>query len=241
MAIYVLGDIHGQKDRFDEMLKKINFSDSDRMIILGDVIDRGPFGVALLQQIRDTPNMELMIGNHEDMMLRALGYVGGSSTDWLGCWYSNGGRITHLGLKQLGDYEMIQLIGWVRGLATKDENIARFVRNANGDLFYLTHGWPQAKSEYENRYDWVYQSVWERPVTHSIPYVPPCMDGEKATVIVGHTPTMFFGHRGIYHADNFIDIDCGCAAIRLGDKPTNEVSSACLGCLNIDTMEEIYV
>ena len=41
MAHYVMGDIHGEADRFRAMLKKIQFSEDDILILLGDVIDRG--------------------------------------------------------------------------------------------------------------------------------------------------------------------------------------------------------
>lgn len=41
MAHYVMGDIHGEADRFHAMLKKIQFSEDDTLILLGDVIDRG--------------------------------------------------------------------------------------------------------------------------------------------------------------------------------------------------------
>ena len=38
MAHYVMGDIHGEADRFHAMLKKIQFSEDDILILLGDVI-----------------------------------------------------------------------------------------------------------------------------------------------------------------------------------------------------------
>ena len=40
--IYVLGDIHGCYDKYEEMLKRIRFSDDDTLFVLGDVVDRGP-------------------------------------------------------------------------------------------------------------------------------------------------------------------------------------------------------
>ena len=40
MAHYVMGDIHGEADRFHAMLKKIQFSEDDILILLGDV-ERG--------------------------------------------------------------------------------------------------------------------------------------------------------------------------------------------------------
>ena len=39
---YCISDIHGEYGRYLEMLEKINFSDEDKLYVLGDVIDRNP-------------------------------------------------------------------------------------------------------------------------------------------------------------------------------------------------------
>ncbi len=49
---------------------KIHFSAQDTLYILGDVVDRGPHGVEILQEIMRTPNMKMLLGNHEFMCLR---------------------------------------------------------------------------------------------------------------------------------------------------------------------------
>ena len=65
MAHYVMGDIHGEADRFHAMLKIIQFSEDDILILLGDVIDRGPDGISLLLEIMEMPNVIMVLGNHE--------------------------------------------------------------------------------------------------------------------------------------------------------------------------------
>ena len=60
----MISDVHGEADLFHAMLRKINFSDSDNLIVLGDVIDRGPMGISLLTEIKDAPNIEMIMGNH---------------------------------------------------------------------------------------------------------------------------------------------------------------------------------
>ena len=46
---YVTADLHGYSiDKFKELLALAGFSESDRLIVLGDVIDRGPDGIKLL-------------------------------------------------------------------------------------------------------------------------------------------------------------------------------------------------
>ena len=38
--IYVMSDIHGQKRRFDSIMKQIKLQPEDTLYVLGDVIDR---------------------------------------------------------------------------------------------------------------------------------------------------------------------------------------------------------
>ena len=40
MGTYVIGDIHGCYDELVQMLKVIDFKESDRLILVGDYIDR---------------------------------------------------------------------------------------------------------------------------------------------------------------------------------------------------------
>lgn len=49
--IYVMSDIHGQKRRFDSVMKQINLQPEDTLYVLGDVIDRNPDGIKILRQI----------------------------------------------------------------------------------------------------------------------------------------------------------------------------------------------
>lgn len=46
---YVMSDLHGMYDRFIAMLEKIDFSDSDELFIIGDIIDRGERPVDILE------------------------------------------------------------------------------------------------------------------------------------------------------------------------------------------------
>lgn len=53
--IYVMSDIHGHRRRFDSVMKQINLQPEDTLYILGDVIDRNPDGIRILQQLRAMP------------------------------------------------------------------------------------------------------------------------------------------------------------------------------------------
>lgn len=73
MSSYCISDIHGDLDSFRRMLKKIGFSPKDTLYLLGDAIDRGDRSLEVLRLVMETPNIVMLMGNHEQMMLDALG------------------------------------------------------------------------------------------------------------------------------------------------------------------------
>ncbi len=68
--LYVGSDFHGEYSLFIKLLEKINFSDSDRFIICGDIIEKGPESVRLAQYVFSKPNIECILGNHEYAFLK---------------------------------------------------------------------------------------------------------------------------------------------------------------------------
>jgi bis(5'-nucleosyl)-tetraphosphatase (symmetrical) len=59
------GDVHGCIDEFNELIKTIAYNKkSDRLILLGDLIDRGPDSVAVVKRAREM-DLECVTGNHE--------------------------------------------------------------------------------------------------------------------------------------------------------------------------------
>jgi bis(5'-nucleosyl)-tetraphosphatase (symmetrical) len=65
-----IGDIHGCIDEFNELLKKLQYDPkTDRLILLGDLVDRGPDSLAVLQRAIDL-NLECVMGNHEHKFVK---------------------------------------------------------------------------------------------------------------------------------------------------------------------------
>ncbi len=48
---YIIADIHGCYNEYINLLKKIKFTDKDTLYILGDVVDRGPEPIKILQDM----------------------------------------------------------------------------------------------------------------------------------------------------------------------------------------------
>ena len=75
MANYVMSDLHGHYNQYLMMLDKIGFSDSDMLYILGDIVDRGPHPVKILQDLMKRPNVCCIAGNHEVMFLKNIKFL----------------------------------------------------------------------------------------------------------------------------------------------------------------------
>lgn len=66
----IVGDIHGCIDEFNELIKKLSYDkNSDRLILLGDLVDRGPDSQAVVQLAREM-DLECVMGNHEHKFLK---------------------------------------------------------------------------------------------------------------------------------------------------------------------------
>lgn len=79
--VYAVGDIHGRADLFEALIAAIEADDAARrpavttVILLGDLIDRGPDSAGVLRRARDWQQrrqVRVLMGNHEEMFLAAL-------------------------------------------------------------------------------------------------------------------------------------------------------------------------
>jgi serine/threonine protein phosphatase 1 len=75
--LYAVGDIHGEVGKLDALLGKLPLEAGDRLVFLGDYVDRG-FGsravVDRLIALRGSHECVFLLGNHESMFLDFLGW-----------------------------------------------------------------------------------------------------------------------------------------------------------------------
>lgn len=72
----VVGDIHGCIDEFKELIQTLAYNkEADRLILLGDLIDRGPDSVAVVRLAREM-DLECVMGNHEHKFIKWYRSVG---------------------------------------------------------------------------------------------------------------------------------------------------------------------
>ena len=71
MQALVIGDIHGCFDELQALLDKAGLVEGDAIISIGDHVDRGPQTPQVLSFFMNTPNAEVIMGNHERKHVRA--------------------------------------------------------------------------------------------------------------------------------------------------------------------------
>lgn len=97
-SLYVIGDIHGMLHQLNVILKRIlPLRKSDKIIFLGDYIDRGGYSFEVLERLiqlqKDYPDQCIfLMGNHEFVFYDAI--QPGSMFDSYKTWMNNGGYNT---------------------------------------------------------------------------------------------------------------------------------------------------
>lgn len=93
MPTYAIGDIHGCDRSFQALLEQIALQPGDALILLGDLIDRGPDSKGVIDrvfQLQEAGHSVTCIrGNHEQLLLNAR-----LDPDKVELWLMNGGRQT---------------------------------------------------------------------------------------------------------------------------------------------------
>lgn len=98
--LIAIGDIHGDRRLLDDLLNAIADNPppaglTDRLIFLGDYVDRGPDSAGVLDRVcgllESRPGTVALKGNHEDLMQR---FLSAGETRAFALWMVNGGDAT---------------------------------------------------------------------------------------------------------------------------------------------------
>lgn len=225
-------DLHGcDPELLQRLLKHANFGEDDFLFVLGDVIDRGEQGAELLLWLTQQPNVQMILGNHEAMMLscdflfeevteESLDRLQKEQMLLLENWLENGAAPTITGLRRLlrRDPELVQgILDYLR-----DAPLYERVR-VGKKRYILVHGGLGGFDPGKSLDDYTpTELLWVRPELEERFF-------DDATVILGHTPTEYYGasNRGrMLRTDTWLDIDTGAAMgrspmlLRLGDEKT---------------------
>lgn len=105
--LIAIGDIHGRLSKLTGLINKINPTMDDRIIFIGDYIDRGPesFQVVeyIIEFVNKFPNTITLRGNHEDFIISL--FKGNMSQYLRNIWLEdNGGKLTLKSYKKAGHF-----------------------------------------------------------------------------------------------------------------------------------------
>ena len=126
--LWVVGDVHGALGSLRTLLRRARLTDFEdhwlgdgaTLVLLGDLMDRGPDGLGVLRlvqrlgaQAQEAGGQVIsLLGNHEVMMLAALRFrgrrVGGDPYGLYTYWKENGGRLRDLSQLEPADLEWLE-------------------------------------------------------------------------------------------------------------------------------------
>ncbi len=183
--IYAIGDIHGCARALDSLIDKLPLCNTDKLIFLGDYIDRGPDSKAVVEKLlalRQVYDCVFLRGNHEWMMLN---YVLNNRDFEL--WMMNGAYAT---VRSYGDVKKIP-----------SEHLEFFENTVyyhieNGYFFVHAGVKPYLPVQEQNNFD----LIWIR---EEFIYAENPLEGY--IVVFGHTP-----FENVFVSRDKIGIDTGC-------------------------------
>lgn len=236
MAIYVTSDLHGLPLKVLKLLlNKVNFSENDWLYILGDVVDRqNDGGIEILKWLLEQPNAQLILGNHEAMLLSCdfvfeeitnenlIGFTK-EKIELLMNYTQNGGDVTLKALRKLmhtSPETVEDILDYLR-----EAPLYETVSVGNNDFLLVHSGIDnfdknKKLSEYTaDEFIWAWPEITDEYFDDII-------------TVFGHTPTMSYDNtiKGkILKTKTWIDIDVG---VPYGNKPA---------LLRLDDLEEIYL
>lgn len=236
---YVISDIHGQITEFKNLLEKIDFDGiRDKMIIAGDVLDRGNYGIELIKYIEpyiETGSMKILMGNHE---MFCLNYLDGKLDDFTYKLFGGAGTIKSLNKMTKESKENLYL--FLKSLPIYEE-----IRTKYGETV-VTHSGLSANCVIFNKdktinvvksieaaadinlYDFLLSDDIHRMEEYDLNRL-------DKSLIVGHVPVMNLNDdesNHIYRATGYMCIDTGAPFVEKG---------GAMSCYCVETDEQIYL
>lgn len=228
--IYVVSNIHGNYEKFKDLLTKISFSDDDIMYILGDSVDFGEGSMELLEDISMRMNVYSVCGEHDalaykmlsgfDSMLKTGETPDADFVVTMQEWTKKGGQPTLDAFRALDEDMKEGILDYLSDMPAYEVAVTD-----DGREFLLVHaGIANFKSGKEFD-DYAPEDFYTEALDMDKEYF------KNAYVVVGHVPTAELGEpKGkILRRGKNIAIDCGA------------YKGGALACLCIDTDKEYYI
>ena len=212
---YIISDIHGCYEEYKELLKKISFSEEDELFVLGDVVDRGPEPMKVLQDMMTRTNVVYLLGNHDFMFYTimkkfAVEVTGDnydsqlSDDDMLAyiTWIQDGGYQTAEAFRKLNRYEKEDILDYV-----SDAMIYEVLEHDNKEYILVHAGLGNFSAE-KDLDDYELDELLESRTDYTKNYF-----ADDRILVTGHTPTLSiqgWEKPEVFAENNHIALDCGC-------------------------------
>jgi serine/threonine protein phosphatase 1 len=194
---FVIGDIHSHYLELTELLKTINFDfNTDTLISLGDLIDRGPQPIEVIETLMTIKNFIHILGNHDDWFYQYLLH-NTQPYEWL----AQGGQSTFDAYKNNPECHE-------RHLSFFEKSKLFFVDIENR-LF--VHGGYNHRIPFSLQKENKELLIWDRSlVLTAMEYEQYNQKFEEFTeIFVGHTPTLFIKENTPQKFSNLWMLDTG--------------------------------
>ena len=179
--VWVVGDVHGHFRTLEALVGQLALGEGDAIVMLGDLIDRGPKSAHVVRYVRDTEGVFSIRGNHEQMMIEGFdesSFFKDRSVE-ARVWYHNGGMATEASYISLngGDGAARAAASsagrWMSGLATE----------VVLDRWRLVHAGYDQNLGVEGQDEGMHMNARRQFYTSKRPVDP------LRTILFGHTPT----------------------------------------------------
>jgi hypothetical protein len=218
--IFAIPDIHGRADLLQALLTKLSLEEkmdlrSDKLIFLGDMIDRGPDSKNVIEIIRRTQklapkNVVVLAGNHEWLCINARTRLRLEDTQ---LWYWNGGLATQ---DSYGGMVPDEVVGWMANLPVKHEEPGFFFSHAPVPPELQRRGALRGQPFTLNELTW----------THSDPEITCARVFEDGKIgVCGHIHQLRKGIKEPRFYDHYIFADAGCGCLESAPLVAIDVNS----------------
>lgn len=217
---YVTTDIHGEYDLLIKLIETIELKKDDVLYILGDLVDRGPDSLKVVELVRKTPNILTLMGNHELMMKEALkSNIQSRNPLHIFDRYAYGQFIL-----EYSKDELLDLVNWMGNLPYFFEYDNYVMVHSGLSVDPKNRTWEYNKPLQEED-----DFLWSRADFYNYPAL------SDKIVLFGHTPTCYLNKDErfqVWNAGDKIGLDCGATFAKSGGQ---------LACFCIETGAVTYV
>lgn len=204
MKTYIMGDIHGQYEKYKACMESVNFDyENDTLIQLGDICDRGLGVYDIVEDLLKIKNLIAIKGNHDQLWLEFL----------------NGGHLMSKG--QGGEYTLESYhIAQVAPIIHWDFFNKQLLYYIDKDNNLFVHGgFNRHKLIEEQEEEFIF--YWDRDLLNSArsynsmknntyPFkMKGSVKGPIKDVFVGHTPVQYYNETTPQKYANIWDLDTG--------------------------------